>query len=262
MRVQYVYNIEKNEIDEYNIARPLSDYNVVVPKTDPITGNTINIYTYPAAYAGYTFLKYEWFNRNAQTGGSDPDFFNSMEFSATKRQSSGKWSMLAAFDLTKNHLWITSSTGGEAGNLSSTARPLTPNQGYFPLNRTWDWVFKASGEYNLPRGFRVSAFYNYLAGTPNYRTDLFTGIPQLGSVTVPVEPFGSERLPAIDLLNLRLARAFPIKERYRIEATADVFNVFNVNAATAKTFQTGPSYGTISSIVPPAILRLGAEFSF
>ncbi len=184
-----------------------------------------------------------------------------MEFTATKRMSN-KWSMLASFDLTKNHTWITQSTGGEAGNLSSAARPLTPNQAYFGLNGTWDWVFKASGTYELRYGFRLAAFYNYLAGTPNYRTVLFTGIPQLGSVTVPVEPFGSERNPPINLLNLRLGKIFPFKDRYKIETALDVFNVFNSNAATSVSYLTGPTYKSISAITPPLIARLGATFSF
>jgi hypothetical protein len=256
IRALYVYNIEEHEVDQYNIARPLSDYNIVVPKVDPQTGKTINIYTYPAAYAGFNFIKYEWFNRNG-----DADFFHTVEFTATKRMSS-KWSMLASFDLTKNHTWITQSTGGEAGNLSSAARPLTPNQAYFGLNATWDWVFKASGTYDLPYGLRLSAFYNYLAGTPNYRTVLFTGIPQLGSVTVPVEPYGSERNPPINLLNLRLGKIFAFKERYKIETTLDVFNVFNSNAATSVSYLTGPTYKSISAITPPLIARLGAMFSF
>jgi hypothetical protein len=256
LRALYVYNIEENQIDQYNIARPLSAYNVVVPKVDPTTGNTINIYTYPAAFAGFNFIKYEWFNRN-----NDADFFHTIEFTATKRMSS-KWSMLASFDLTKNHTWITQSTGGEAGNLSSAARPLTPNQAYFGLNRTWDWVFKAAGTYDLPYKLRMAAFYNYLAGTASYRTVLFTGIPQLGSVTVPVEPFGSQRNPPINVMNLRLARVFPIKERFKLEATADLFNVFNSNAATSVTYLTGPTYKSISAITPPAIARFGATFSF
>jgi hypothetical protein len=170
--------------------------------------------------------------------------------------------MLASFDLTKNHTWITQSTGGEAGNLSSAARPLTPNQAYFGLNRTWDWVFKAAGTYDLPYKLRMAAFYNYLAGTASYRTVLFTGIPQLGSVTVPVEPFGSQRNPPINVMNLRLARVFPIKERFKLEATADLFNVFNSNAATSVTYLTGPTYKSISAITPPAIARFGATFSF
>lgn len=256
LRALYVYNIEENQIDQYNIARPLSAYNVVVPKIDPLTGNTINIYTYPAAYAGFKFIKYEWFNRD-----NDADFFHTMEFTATKRLSN-KWSMLASFDLTKNHTWITQSTGGEAGNLSSAARPLTPNQAYFGLNRTWDWVFKAVGTYDLPYKLQMAAFYNYLAGTANYRTVLFTGIPQLGSVTVPVEPFGSQRNPPINVMNLRLARVFPFKERFKVEATADLFNMFNSNAATSVSYLTGPTYKSVSAITPPAIARFGATFSF
>jgi hypothetical protein len=256
LRALYVYNIEENQIDQYNIARPLSDYNVVIPKTDPLTGNTINIYTYPAAFAGYQFIKYEWFNRNG-----DADFFHTVEFTATKRLSN-KWSMLASYDLIKNHAWITQSTGGEAGNLSSAARPLTPNQAYFGLNRTWDWVLKASGTYDLPYGLRFAAFYNLLRGLASYRTVLFTGIPQLGSVTVPVEPYGSEHNPPINLLNLRLGRVFTFKDRYKLETTLDVFNVFNSNAATSVSYLTGPTYKSISAITPPLVARLGATFSF
>jgi outer membrane receptor protein involved in Fe transport len=256
VRATYVYNLEEHELDQFNIARPLSDYNVAVPETDPVTGKTIDIYTYPSAFAGYQFLKYEWYNRKG-----DADFFHSIELTATERPTHN-WSFLVSADFTRSHLWISQSTGGEAGNLSSAADPLTPNQAYYGLNTTWDWIIKASGAYHLPHQFLLSGFYNYLAGTPEYRTDTFTGIPELGSVTVPVAPLGSLRLPAINLLNLRLGRTFVIKERYKLEGTVDVYNVFNNKSALAESFLTGPSYGTVTSIVPPAIFRLGAAFSF
>jgi hypothetical protein len=94
------------------------------------------------------------------------------------------------------------------------------------------------------------------------RQVLFTDIQQLGSVTVPVEPYGSERNPPINLLNLRLGKIFALlgkifafEERFKIETTLAVFNVFNSNAATSVSYLTGPNYKSVSAITPPLIAR-------
>jgi hypothetical protein len=44
--------------------------------------------------------------------------------------------------------------------------------------------------------------------------------------------------------------------------TADLFNTLNTNVPTGESVQSGPSYGTISTIVNPRIGRLGVTYAF
>jgi len=249
VRALYVYNRIDNAFDQVNVLRPYSAYTIPVPRTDPVTGNTVTLYTYPASLSGSAFVGNMWLNRTDR-----PDFYHSLELTTTRRKA-GRWMGLATFSLTKNHQWIPVTGGG------STAQPQSPNQEFFPLNEAWDWTFKALGSYDLPLQLKFGAVYHYLAGAPNYRTVQFTGVSQLGTVTIPAEAFGAERNPATNQLNIRVGRTFKLPDS-RLELSVDIFNVLNDNAATTISYQTGPTFGTISAITPPRIARLGARWTF
>jgi len=102
---------------------------------------------------------------------------------------------------------------------------------------------------------------NVLAGTPNYRTYTFRSVPNVGTVSIPLESFGSERAPAQRVLNLRIARAFRLSSR-TLTLTMQVYNLLNTNSATTVSYDSGPTFGRVSVIVPPRIARLGVEFAF
>jgi hypothetical protein len=253
LRALYVYNRQVDQYSNVNLLRPYSAFTIPVPRVDPVTGDTITLYTYPSAMAGASFVRLQPQNRDGH-----PDYSNSIEFTATKRKA-GRWMALATFAVTKNHRWLPAGSGATA---ASTALPQDPNQEFFPLDETRDWSFKALGSYDLPWQLRFGAVYNALAGTPSYRTVQFTGVPQLGTVTVPVEPFGTERNPTLHILNLKASRTFKLTGGTSLELALDVFNALNTSAATTVSYVTGPTFGVVSAITPPAIARVGGSFKF
>jgi hypothetical protein len=253
VRALYVYNRQNHQYSSVNPLRPTEAFTIPVPRTDPDTGVPIALYTYLAALAGAGFVQSVQTNRDGR-----PDLSHSIGFTATKRKS-GRWMALATMALTRNHRWLPIGTGATAG---SSALVQDPNQELYPLDETRDWSFKALGSYELPLQLRFGAVYNALAGAPNYRTIQFTGVPQLGTATVPAEPFGSRRNPAVHLLNLKASRTFQIHRGAALDLSIDVFNALNTSAATTISYLTGPTFGVVSAITPPAIARLGASFKF
>ena len=253
VRALYVFNRQDNQYSSLNPLRPYEAYNVPVQRVDPTTSAPITLYTYPAAAAGAAFVQSVQTNRDGR-----PDYSHSIEFTATKRRS-GRWMALATLALTKNHRWLPIGTGATAG---SSALPQNPNQDFFPLDETRDWSFKALGSYDLPLQLKFGAVFNSLAGAPNYRTIQFTGVPQLGTVTVPAEPFGSRRNPTVNLLNLKVSRNFRLQHGSTFELSLEVFNALNTNAATTISYVTGPTFGVVSAITPPAVARIGGSFKF
>ena len=48
----------------------------------------------------------------------------------------------------------------------------------------------------------------------------------------------------------------------RLQLSADVLNVINSSAIKAATYVAGPTFGTVTDIMPPRQFRFGAGFTF
>jgi outer membrane receptor protein involved in Fe transport len=247
-----IYKTINGLYDQVNALRPYSGWTTAIPRTDPgpdgiqgtpDDGGVVTVYDFTSAYRGSAFVGTEYINRDA----AHSDSYKGFEATLTKRPS-GRWGGQASFQIIKNHRWI-------------KGVPSSPNDLYFPLDETIDWSGKLLGSYRAPGDVEASVLFNILAGTPNYRTYIFRSIPNAGTVTLPLEPFGSERAPAQRVLNLRVARPFRLSTR-RLTLTAQVYNLFNTNSATTVSYESGPTFGRVSVIVPPRIARLGVEFAF
>ena len=167
--------------------------------------------------------------------------------------------------LTKNHKWL-NTTGVFAAN-QSAAQPTAPYQTAFPLDETWDYSAKAQFTYDFPHDVNVGLNYRYLAGVPNYATDQITGVPQLGTVTIPLEAFGTQRNPGLSVLDFRAAKNFNLGGGRRFAATVELFNLTNTDASLGTNYQYGAigtarEFGYVSTVIPPMIGRVGVEFKF
>jgi hypothetical protein len=236
-----------------NTARPGSAYTIPITTVDPgpdgklgtaDDGRPITYYDYSPAFKGPTFEQ--------STPINTPDYtnsYNNIEVGIDKRLSH-HWQALASFLGTRRNVWI-------------SGIPQTPNDTFFPKDQTWERTFRVAGSYQAPWGVLGSAMYEYQSGTPVARTALFrTGLTQLASVTLRMEPLGSERLPATNLLSLRAEKRFQLQNRRRFALQFDLYNALNTNSATAMSFASGPTFGTISAILPPRVARFGATYSF
>jgi hypothetical protein len=178
-----------------------------------------------------------------------------MEFTLTKRASE-RWSAIASYWVIKNHRWITNTFDN-------------PNI-FFPLDETWSYATTVSGSYRLPGDVQVSGLLQSKTGVRGQRTYTFRSadpsggpaIKQLNTVTLALEPFGAQKGPALNVLDLRASKRLSLGSGRLVEVEFDVFNILNSSAPTAITFTSGPTFGYFSSVLPPRVARFGAKFSF
>ena len=79
-----------------------------------------------------------------RTGDQRQDTYKSLEFTATKRQTQRfPFNVVASMVATKNHRWL-------------SPYIQSPNDEFFPLDRTWTWFGKVTTSYLAPYGIRAS----------------------------------------------------------------------------------------------------------
>lgn len=252
-RALYVYTTTTRELQIINALRPYSAYDIPIVRQDPgpdgqlgtaDDGGFVTLYDYNPAFRGTQFVS----NQYANSDSAHDDRHHSVEIALTKRETariSGETSFLA----TKHHRWLTSI-------------PQSPNDESFNLDETWEISFRASGSVKAPYGINASAIFNILNGAPGQRTYLFRGLPQSGTLTLRMEPFGTQRGPARSNLNLRGAKSFALGKGRRFDVAFDVFNALNENSGWVTTYASGPTFGYVTTLASPRVARFGASFSF
>ncbi len=250
-RTMYVFKQDRNEYGTVNIRRPYSVYTIPITRQDPgpdgvlgtgDEGGSVTFYDYDRAYRGSAFVA------NQRQNSSNDDHYNTFEFTLTKRMSN-RWMAIGSFWVTKNHAWL-------------DRMQATPNSEFFPLDETWNWASTLSGSYMLPYDVQLSGFLQAHSGSPAYRTYTFRSVPQLGTVSLPLEEFGSRREDTVAVLNLRVSKQFPVASWGRLNIDFDVFNVLNSNAAVATNWASGSTFGYVEDLTPARVARFGATFSF
>lgn len=258
-RALYVFKRLTDDYANTNVRRPRSAYNIPLTRRDPgpdgVLGNAddggrITIFDYDPAFRGAVFVA------NQRQNTSRDDRFHSMEFTVTKR-ASGRWMAVGSFWAVKNHAWL-------------TQIPDNPNTDPFPLDETWSWASTASGSYRLPWDVQLSGFVQSKSGIRGQRTYVFRAadpdggprLAQLATVTMRMEPYGSQKGPAISIVNLRASKRFSLWRAQRLDFDFDLYNLLNSSAATSMTFVSGPTFGYATRVVPARVARIGAKFSF
>ena len=266
LRVMYVYKSvagsivnSTNTLVTINSLRPFDAWSIPITRRDPgpdgVLGTPddagkVTLYDYTAAFRGAAFVNSQIVNA------PNTDRYHSIEFTMTKRFSS-RWTGQVSYFTVKNYRWIASVF-------------TSPNDQFFPLDENWTWAGNVSGTYRLPGDVNVSGFLQSRSGVLGQRTyifrqadpDLGPAISQNGNTTIRLEPYGSEHLAAQNILNLRGSKDFSIGGGRRFEIDVDVFNVLNAATPTGANFQSGPSFGFVTGVIPARIARLGARFRF
>ncbi|HMF95258.1 MAG TPA: carboxypeptidase regulatory-like domain-containing protein [Vicinamibacterales bacterium] len=266
LRTMYVYKVvgdsivnSTNSLVTVNTLRPFDAWSVPITRRDPgpdgVLGNAddagkVTLYDYTAAYRGASFVNSQIVNA------PNTDRYHAMEFTVTKRFSS-RWNGQVSYFAVKNHRWIASVF-------------TNPNDEFFPLDETWTWAGNVSASYRLPADFTVSGFLQSKNGLLGQRTYIFRqadpdggpAIAQNGNTTIRLEPYGTRQLSAQNILNLRGSKSFPFGGERRLDIDFDVFNVLNAATPTAANFQSGPSFGYVTGVIPARIARLGVRFRF
>jgi hypothetical protein len=226
-----------------NIGRPYEVWDVPVVVTDTFDGQPVTIYTYPAAYAGAAFNQ----NMRVNADSDHSDSFHSFEVTVNKRYSR-RWNLSSSFWTTKRREWIVSTPGN-------------PNDERFPVNDTWSWEARLDGNYRLPWDINVTGNVRANSGEYGQRTQTFSD-PRLrqGTVTLRMEPFGTQQGPMVPVTSVRAAKRFTAN-KYSLDLSFAVYNVINSSAAVDISYLSG-TFGRITGILPPRVARLGMELSF
>ena len=252
-RASYVYRREVGLYQNVNVLRPYDAYGVAIGSVDPgpdgvagtaDDGAPITYYEYGAAYAGAAFIR----NMDINTPGYENSYHN-IEVAAQKRLSSG-WQLMTSV-LATHH--------DELPN----GIPQTPNDAnFFPRSKYWEWGFKLSGSYDLPYGIQAAAMFTSQSGGVWGRDARFTtGLVRSGSLILLMEDPAANRLPTQNILNIR----FEKRQKIGFGTAAfqfDLFNLTNTNVETGVTARSGASFGQITGIVPPRVVKLGVTYSF
>jgi len=273
VRASYVYSRYHDTYRILNTLRPYDAYNVPVTQTDPgpdgVRGN--------ADDPGVSFTYYEWlpalngraFERFARVNDPKADQrYNSVDVAMSKRLSN-RWQLTASYSATKRNVPFiytdltapaTTASGEFNGNVESA--PLNPNNEINVADREWEYTYKLSGVYQAPFGIVTSANYEARSGYPWARQVRFTGGKTIPSITLNVEPIGSQRLPISNQLDMRFEKNIGLTHGQKMSLRANIFNILNSNTVLDVTRLSGPNFNKPSSIMDPRIIEVGATYSF
>ena len=166
----------------------------------------------------------------------------------------------------------TNAGGGGNQGLGQTGGFANPNHG---INIEGDARFdpthavKLEGTYRVPAlgGFNISGVYRYTTGLAWGRIATIRGLAQ-GSESVRIEPIGTRRADAVNFVDLRVEKTFPLGRASRQAGIyLDVFNLNNQGVPdngvrTAIQESSGSSFGNPNAWLSPRIARLGFRFTF
>jgi hypothetical protein len=246
--VTYYRRDYSDTIGTKNLAVPSSAY---TPATiiNPLTGEPLTVYNQDPATRGRIDSvrdNYEGIERS----------YNGFEAVVEKRFAAG-FMMIAGVTL-----------GAKKGtvNTSDLNNPNLLINNYGNLDTDAKRIVNVSAIYHLPWKLILSGHLNHRTGFPLQR-NLSVGrtlVPNLTQVTqtVVLVPRGDVRLPSLNLLDFRLARAFSAGNRVTIEPIVDVYNVFNSGTVLAEVQTVGPSLGRVSDTLGGRLVRLGLKASF
>ncbi len=252
-RGSYVYRREVDRYQNVNVLRPYEAYGIAIPNVDPgpdgVTGTAddggpLTYYEYTAAYAGAAFIRDVDLNLPGYENS-----YHSAEFAAQKRLSN-KWQLVTSVLATHVDQW-------------RTGVPETPNEEFFyPKATYWEWSYKLAASYDFPYQIQLAGVFTSQSGNVWARDARFTaGLVRSTALVLQMEDSAANRLPTQNLLNFR------VEKRQKIgPGTAsfqfDLFNVTNTNVEMGVTTRSGPSFGQITGIIPPRVVRLGVSYSF
>ncbi len=195
--------------------------------------------------------------------------YKGVEFTASKRFSK-RWQMVTGLTIGKNTGGL-NGTGGQslnAGNDLNDPNFLTYSNGI--VGNDSDLAFRLSGSYRLPYDISLAATLVSNRGYPyvsNYSVSRALATAAGVALTrsnqvVLLGQRGDERLRAVNLVDLRISRAFRFDQKRKIEPQIDIFNLTNSNVADSTNAAVGGTYLVPQTIVAPRIMRVGFSINF
>jgi hypothetical protein len=177
--------------------------------------------------------------------------------------------LMASYSATKSeipHWQNTASTGNDFTNpgLQVFLATFDPNAEINTRFDLWEWTGRLDGAYIFPWAVQFSANFEHRSGQPwartvNVRAPAGHPIP---NIVLRTEPIGARRLPDINLLHLRMEKAFDLGAGRRLSARLNIFNATNINTEQSITQLSGVNFGRPGGVLPPRIAEFGVEYRF
>jgi hypothetical protein len=230
-----------------NSAVPPSAYTPVTI-TNPLTNAPLTVYNQDPATRGLVGNLLTTIPDLKQT-------YNGVEFQVNTRMS--KATLFGGVTIGKDY------GDQDSGDLNNP-NVLINNTGAIGYDSRYQ--VRAGFSYRMPYDVQFSGSIREAQGLPQARnftvtTSLVPGLTQV-TQTVKVAPTGEFRYPWVNLVDLRVTKAFRVAGGVKIEPTVDLYNVFNNNAVTSAVTTVGPSLGRPSAIVMGRLLRIGGHLTF
>jgi hypothetical protein len=252
VRVTGIHSRSFNVYRALNTRRPFDAYSIPITIVDPgpdgvagsadDPGQSITYLEFPASLAGVA--------NQVPTLINDPRSdatYSSVEVAGSKRLSS-RWQLMASYSATKVN---------EPHVSESTFNPITE---ILDARNFWEWTAKVSGVYILPYDISLAVNYVHNSGTPQQRTILVRA-PQSGNINLNAEPYGSFRLPNVNLSDARVEKTFRVGAN-KVAARVNIYNLANSGSITAWSVQSGPNFKRPTTILPPRIVEFSASIAF
>lgn len=241
-----------------NVGRPYDVFNIPLTRRDPGPDGNVNtaddgpmvtVYDFDPAYRSSAFVVNERINQ------PEDNIAQTLEGTLTKRLSN-RWSLVGSFAATKQHRWLVTAI-------------TNPNDEYYPIDETWNHIFRLNGSYLLPFDVSIGGTLTAKTGVLGQRTYVFRAADPLGgpplrqqtNVTLRLEPYGESRGPEQKYFDIRVGKNVRFGKG-QLLFSVDVLNVLNTNNPEAINFTSGPTYGQVTLIPTPRILRFGLQVEF
>ena len=114
-----------------------------------------------------------------------------------------------------------------------------------------------SGVFDVQPGVKGQRTYIFRSADP----DGGTALRQLSTVTLRLDPYGSQKGPVRPSANLRVSKFMKLSKG-QLQLTVDALNAFNTNTFWDQSFVSGPNFGYGLAFTSPRALQFGAAFDF
>ncbi len=260
------YRSTRNQLGRINVATPASAYTAFTTK-NPVTGAPLTLYSAPAKANDLRIVNSSLLDQ----------FYRGIDVTVQRRLSKG--AMLGG------GLTYGGNNGATFGDVNSNVNGFDDlNNPNFNINRSGATGvdstvnFKLNGTYTLPFKISIAGNFQHASGFPlQNRWNINPGtvgvagllpagtvLGQNGNPAIYLVKSGTERLPTVNLMDLRFSRAIRIKERLKVEPTFDIYNLFNANTITSvnQSYDAGALFRNPTGVLFSRSVKVGVKIDF
>jgi len=228
----------------------------------------------PTQCAPVTFYTPDILTPSIYTLTNQPDYhvtYQGLEIVARKTLMKN-WFINGSFSIqSTRQYWTASDAYQDPTNIATQngaqfAPGLSAGGGFpvnIPVNARWNG--KVGGLYRLPWwGIELAASDDFTQGYPILSAiNISNRFNSAGSITALVAPPGTQRYKAVQNAALRVDKTFTFRERWRVNPSLDIYNLFNSNPILGQQpNQNASNANSIFYVLSPRVLRLGIVVSF